>query len=73
MGPVSESPTTFPPPKGTDQHDAHGRPIPGNPGATFTLHVDQWGNPSVMVTDARVGVIPTVHGTNIYMGQSGGA
>ena len=53
--------------------DAHGRPIPGNPGATFTLHVDQWGNSTVTVTDARVGVIPTVHGTNIYMGQSGGA
>jgi hypothetical protein len=53
--------------------NAHGRPIPGNPGATFTLHVDQWGNPSVTVTDARVGVIPTVHGMNIYMGQSGGA
>jgi hypothetical protein len=53
--------------------DSHGHPIPGNPGATLTLHVDEWGNPSVTVTDARVGVIPTVHGTNIYIGQSGGA
>ncbi len=53
--------------------DSHGHPIPGQPGATFTLHVDQWGNPSVLVTDARVGVIPTVHGTNIYIGQTGGA
>ena len=56
-----------------DVVDSHGQPIPGEPGATLTFHVDQWGNPSVTVTDARVGVIPTVHGTNIYMGQSGGA
>ena len=53
--------------------DPHGNPIPGQPGATLALHVDQWGNPSVRVTDARVGVIPTVHGTNIYIGQTGGA
>ena len=53
--------------------DVHGNPIPGQPGATLAFHVDQWGNPSVRVTDARVGVIPTVHGTNIYIGQSGGA
>jgi hypothetical protein len=53
--------------------DAHGHPIPGQPGATLAFHVDQWGNPSVSVTDARVGVIPTVHGTNIYIGQTGGA
>jgi hypothetical protein len=53
--------------------DAHGHPIPGQPGATLAFHVDQWGNPAVSVTDARVGVIPTVHGTNIYIGQSGGA
>ena len=53
--------------------DAHGNPIPGQPGATLAFHVDQWGNPSVRVTDARVGVIPTVHGTNIYIGQTGGA
>jgi hypothetical protein len=53
--------------------DSHGRPIPGQPGATLTFHVDGWGNPSVTVTDARVGVIPTVHGTNIYIGQTGGA
>jgi hypothetical protein len=53
--------------------DLHGHPIPGQPGATLAFHVDQWGNPSVSVTDARVGVIPTVHGTNIYIGQTGGA
>lgn len=53
--------------------DVHGNPIPGQPGATLAFHVDQWGNPSVRVTDARVGVIPTVHGTNIYIGQTGGA
>jgi hypothetical protein len=53
--------------------DAHGNPIPGQPGASLAFHVDQWGNPSVRVTDARVGVIPTVHGTNIYIGQTGGA
>ena len=53
--------------------DAHGRPIPGQPGATLTFAVDGWGNPSVTITDTRVGVIPTVHGTNIYIGQSGGA
>ena len=53
--------------------DSHGHPIPGQPGATLTFHVDQWGNPSVSVSDARVGVIPTVHGTNIYIGQTGGA
>jgi hypothetical protein len=53
--------------------DSHGRPIPGKPGTTLTFHVDQWGNPSVSVTDARVGVIPTVDGTNIYIGQTGGA
>ncbi len=53
--------------------DAHGHPIPGQPAATLSFAVDGWGNPSVTVTDARVGVIPTVHGTNIYIGQSGGA
>jgi hypothetical protein len=53
--------------------DSHGRPIPGQPGATLTFHVDQWGNPSVSVSDARVGVIPTVDGTTITIGQSGGA
>ena len=53
--------------------DPHGHPIPGKPGATLTFHVDHWGNPSVSVTDARVGVIPTVDGTNIYIGQTGGA
>jgi hypothetical protein len=53
--------------------DSHGHPISGQPGATLTFAVDGWGNPSVTVTDTRVGVIPTVHGTNIYIGQSGGA
>jgi hypothetical protein len=53
--------------------DSHGHPIPGQPGATLTFTVDGWGNPSVTITDTRVGVIPTVHGTNIYIGQSGGA
>jgi hypothetical protein len=53
--------------------DSHGHRIPGRPGATLTFHVDNWGNPSVNVTDARVGVIPTVDGTDIYIGQTGGA
>jgi hypothetical protein len=53
--------------------DSHGHRIPGQPSTTLTFHVDQWGNPSVTVTDARVGVIPTVDGTNIYIGQTGGA
>ena len=53
--------------------DSHGHRIPGQPGTTLTFHVDQWGNPAVTVTDARVGVIPTVDGTNIYIGQTGGA
>jgi hypothetical protein len=53
--------------------DSHGHRIPGRPGATLTFHVDNWGNPSVNVTDARVGVIPTVDGTNIYIGQTHGA
>jgi hypothetical protein len=53
--------------------DSHGHSIPGKPGATLMFHVDQWGNPAVSVSDARVGVIPTVDGTNIYIGQTGGA
>ena len=56
-----------------DLVDSHGQPIPGQPGATLTFHVDGWGNPSVSVTGTRAGVIPTVHGTNIYIGQTGGA
>jgi hypothetical protein len=53
--------------------DSHGHLIPGQPGATLTFYVDGWGNPAVSVTGARAGVIPTVHGTNIYIGQTGGA
>ena len=52
--------------------DSHGHRIPGHPGTTLTFHVDQWGNPAVTVTDARVGVIPTVDGTDITIGQTGG-
>jgi len=65
--------TTNPPTLQLELVDAHGHRIPGHPGTTLTFHVDQWGNPAVTVTDARVGVIPTVHGTNIYIGQTGGA